>query len=135
MLDGQDAHSFVSGPGKVVRAAVEAFASGGVYQVGIVDDFWEVNYFCPSDASTNGFVRFFNRTNSADVLFVDNGGPDPSFEEFVYPAGKDIAANKSGEWIHLQLFSPTKGIADIDVFSAHRTNTCHIQLLAVMSTP
>ena len=134
-VDGQDAHEFVTGPGKIFRAAVEAFASGGIYDVGYINDFWYVGYFCPADAANNGFVRFFNWTNAPAVLFVDQGLADPSFEDFPYPGGKDIAANRNGEWIHIQLYSPSKGIADIEIFSAHRANTCHVQLLATMSTP
>jgi hypothetical protein len=92
-----------------------------------------VTYFCPSNANDNGIVRLFNRTNSADLLFADQGGADPIFETFTYPAGKDLVASKTGEWTHYQLLSPTKGIADIDVFSVHRGQECHIQLVAVMS--
>ena len=134
-LDGLDAHSFVTGPGKIVSAVRDAFQSGGFYDIGIVDDFWQVVYYCPPNSTENGIVRFFNRTNSADLLFYDNGGPDPAFEPFTYPDGIDIPASRTGEWIHLQLFSPTKGIADIEVFSVHRGSECHVQVMAVMSTP
>ena len=134
-VDGLDAHSFVTGPGKIVSGAWDAFQSGGFYDMAIVNDFWQVVYFCPNNSNDNGIVRFFNRTNSADLLFYDNGGPDPAFQPFTYPAGIDIAASRTGEWVHLQLYSPTKGIADIDVFSVHRGQECHVQVMAVMSTP
>ena len=68
-------------------------------------------------------------------LFIDQGLSDPEY--VVLPNNVEITrpANKSGEWVHLQMQSPAGWIADIDMFSVHRANDCHIQSVALTTLP
>ena len=137
MVDGKHASEFVGGPGRIRSIGFGAGGSGGFYDIYTVADFWRFAYFCPDDVNTNGVVRLFNLSTGGEELFVDQGGTTPYHRHFPTLDGQDFAAFSGGEWTHLQIFSPIKGIADVDIFSVHRpgSDDCHIQLIDVTSGP
>ena len=138
MLDGKDASQFISGKGAVTSYAI-ALSPGGISPViwGPTNDApeWSIGYVCPSNLATNGTYRILANFPGPLNLFIDQGLSDPEY--VVLPNNVEITrpTNKSGEWVHMQMQSPAGWIADIDMFSVHRANDCHIQSMAVTTLP
>jgi hypothetical protein len=138
MLDGKDASQFVSGKAAVTSYAI-ALSPGGISPViwGPTNDSpeWSIGYVCPSNLATNGTIRILANFPGPLNLFLDQGLSDPEY--IVLPNNVEITrpTNKSGEWVHMQMQSPAGWIADIDLFSVHRQNDCHIQSMAVTTLP
>jgi hypothetical protein len=138
MLDGRDATQFINGKGAVTSYAI-ALSAGGISPViwGPTNDApeWSIGYVCPSNLATNGTIRILANFPGPLNLFLDQGLSDPEY--IVLPNNVEITrpTNKSGEWVHMQMQSPAGWIADIDLFSVHRANDCHIQSVALTTLP
>ncbi len=138
MLDGKDSSQFIGGKGTVTSYAI-ALGPGGISPViwGPTNDApeWSIGYVCPNNLATNGTIRILANFPGPLNLFLDQGLSDPEY--IVLPNNVEITrpTNKSGEWVHMQMQSPAGWIADIDLFSVHRQNDCHIQSMAVTTLP
>jgi hypothetical protein len=138
MLDGKNSTQFIGGNGSVTQYAI-ALSPGGISPViwGPTNDApeWSIGYVCPSNLATNGTYRILANYPGPLNLFIDQGLSDPEY--VVLPNNVEITrpANKSGEWVHMQMQSPAGWIADIDMFSVHRANDCHIQAVALTTFP
>ena len=139
MLDGKDSSQFLAGKGAVTRYAI-ALGPGGISPViwGPTDEApeWSIGYVCPNNPqATNGTYRILANFPGPLNLFIDQGLSDPEY--VVLPNNVEITrpTNKSGEWVHMSMQSPAGWIADIDMFSVHRANDCHIQSVAVTTLP
>jgi len=138
MIDGKDSSQFVAGRASVTSYAI-ALAPGGISPViwGPNGDSpeWSLGYVCPSNLATNGTLRILANYPGPLNLFFDQGLQDPEY--IVLPNNVEITRpmNKTGEWVHMQMQSPAGWIADIDLFSVHRANDCHIQSVATTTLP
>ena len=138
MLDGKDSTQFIGGKGSVTKFAI-ALGAGGISPViwGPTDAApeWSIGYVCPANLSDNGSYRVLANFPGPLNLFIDQGLSDPEY--VVLPNNVEITrpANKSGEWVHIQMQSPAGWIADVDMFSVHRASDCHIQAVALTTLP
>jgi hypothetical protein len=134
LLDGQDSTSFMTGPGRLVEAAVALNPSSGTPAIIVEPNWFRVGYFCPANlASTNGSIQFENLSAGTLNVFIDDGGPNPTYQAVAGFASGATATTPGGEFVIYQVHSPTHGIATIHVMSVHRASDCHVQAQAVIS--
>jgi hypothetical protein len=134
MLDGVDSGGFVRGPGEVRRGAIALTPLNGVnFTVLQVDDFFRIGYLCPDPVSNNGVFRLNNRTGEPINVFFDNGGITPEYVQMAAGNVADRFAHGPGEHVSIQIHSPSRGIANIELYSVHRASDCHIQAHATIA--
>lgn len=134
MLDGVDSGAFMRGPGEVRRGAIAlAPLNGFNFTVLQVDDFLRVGYACPDPLTNNGVFRLNNRTGEQINVFMDNGGVTPEYVQIAAGNVADRFALAAGEHVSIQIHSPSRGIANIELYSVHRASDCHIQAHAVVA--
>jgi hypothetical protein len=134
MVDGVHASGFMTGPGRVIRGAIALQPLNGFNFTVMQDDpFFRIGYACPDPVGNQGVFRLNNRTGEQINVFIDNGGTNPEYLQMSAGQVADRFANAAGEYVHIQIHSPTQGIADISLWTVHRATDCHAQALATIS--
>ncbi len=93
-----------------------------------------VMYTCPTDLASNGQLSIRNNGSETVNLFSDNGSTNPNhFGQLAPNQTFHQGAAAGGEFITLQVQGSS--VTTIDVFSAHRSNDCHVQAQGIATRP
>jgi hypothetical protein len=131
MLDGLDSTEFVQGRGQATGAVVTVprEADSEVFSVpGVIS----LRYFCPPEGQPEGSLGIFS---SADMnLFVDSGGPNPTYTPLPAGNGMGLGAVGTGDWFDIQAQGAAFGVLTIDLAIRHLAgDDCHVQAQAVLT--
>jgi hypothetical protein len=144
MLDGLDSTNFVHGNGTVYQGAVALTQGSGWSNLLLdtSDPAIGLQYYCPSDLTTNGTIALLNRTfnNPQTVnLFSDNGSTNPSYDSLASGQVHNEGAAPNGEHVTFQLQATGPTVMTIEVFSVQRPGgrispgDCHVEHQAIVS--
>ena len=134
--DSEVANGFIEGRGLARHRAEAMPPDGSFYNIffELPDPGLLLSYRCPTDLTTNGWLRIRNTGSNTVNVFSDNGSTNPNhFGELAPNGAFEQGAAASGEYITLQVQGST--VTTIDVFSAHRSGDCHVQAQALVTKP
>jgi hypothetical protein len=141
MLDGFDSTSFVRGNGSADQAAVDLLQGSGWSNIFLQtqDPDIRLQYYCPSDLTTNGAIEVINFSGSAVNLFSDNGSTNPTYNSINNGFGYNEPAAPNGEHLTFQVQTPGPKVLTIELFSVHRpgglisAGDCHVEAQVIVT--
>jgi hypothetical protein len=131
----------VHGNGTVYQGAV-ALAQGSGWSNLLLqtqDPELRLQYYCPSDLTTNGEVILINFSGGTVNVFSDNGSTDPSYSSLDNGYGHNEGAAPNGEHLTFQVQAPGPKVVTIELFSVQRPGgrispgDCHVEYQAIVS--
>jgi hypothetical protein len=135
--------SFVHGNGTAYQGAVDVPPGATSNLIlDIQDPQIGLQYACPNDVTTNGWVYVLNRTFQSPQtvrLFSDNGSTDPSYQSLDSGQVHSEAAAANGEHLTFRVQASGPKLVTIEVFSVHDPagrvfpGDCHVDVQAFVT--
>jgi hypothetical protein len=135
LLDGMDSHQFVHGNGSILQET-EDLAYNTADILLDVPGFFQIQAGCPVNQPDAGAFLVVNKSGAAFDAFIDHEGAAPDYTVIPddgWELRSDTGSNEDA--VHVQVASPSKGVADINLFIVHRGSDCHYQVLATIAGP
>src|SRR4051812_3729399 len=134
-LDGIDSTGFVKGNGAAAGQAVAIQPGTNLFLGPPLLGFLRFIYACPGTLSNNGILGVYNDSGSVANVFVDSGGPNPTYTQVSASSGSNfinLPAAATGDSYYIQA-QGALGILTVEAATVHRASDCHVQVQGVLT--
>jgi hypothetical protein len=121
-----DATRFIQG--QAVALGPGVFAAIGP----ALEGFLQLLYECPANLANNGTLHIRNNSSGPVNVFVDSGGPNPSYSQMNSLDEITFPAAATADSFHIQA-QGALGVLTVEVATVHRAGDCHAQAQGVLS--